>query len=69
MATRYAFTAAEIRNGVGLKRYLMNRSSRLLLNLLFWFAKVSLIREAIVLVKRKRRLAAKSVILNLSPVP
>ena len=54
MTTRDAFTAAKTRNKIDLKRYLMNRSSRLLLNLLFWFAKVSLIREAIVVLLRKR---------------
>ena len=35
MTTRDAFMAAKIRNRIGLKRYLMNRSSCLLLNLLF----------------------------------
>ena len=54
MTTRDAFTAAKTRNKIDLKRYLMNRSSRLLLNLLFWFAKVSLMREAIVMLLRKR---------------
>ena len=54
MTTRDAFKAAKTRNKIDLKRYLMNRSSRLLLNLLFWFAKVSLIREAIVILLRKR---------------
>ena len=54
MTIRDAFTAAKTRNKIDLKRYLMNRSSRLLLNLLFWFAKVSLIREAIVVLLRKR---------------
>ena len=54
MTTRDAFTAAKTRNKIDLKRYLMNRSSRLLINLLFWFAKVSLIREAIVVLLRKR---------------
>ena len=33
---------------IGLKRYLMNRSSRLLLIFLFWFGKIALKRERIV---------------------
>ena len=36
------------------KRYLMKRSSCLLLNLLFWFVKVSLKSEAIVVFLKKR---------------
>ena len=54
MTTRDAFTAAKIHNRIVLKRYLMNRSSRLLLNFLFSFAKVSQIREAIVALLKKR---------------
>ena len=50
MTTTDAFTAAKIRNRIGLKRYLMKRSNLLLLNLLFSFAKVPLIREAIVVI-------------------
>ena len=54
MTIRDAFTAAKIRNKIGLKRYLINMSSCLLLNLLFSFAKVYLIREAIVVLLKKR---------------
>ena len=54
MTTRDAFTAAKIWNRKGLERYLMNMSSCLLLNLLFSFAKVYLIREAIVVLLKKR---------------
>ena len=53
MTTKDVSTAAKIRYRIGLKRYLMNRSSCLSLNLLFWFAKVSLIREAIVFLLKK----------------
>ena len=44
----------KIRNRIGLKRYLMGSSSCLLLNLLFWFVKVSLTRKAIVVLLKKR---------------
>ena len=40
MTTRDAFTAAKNLHRIGLKRYLMNRSSRVLLIFLFWFAKM-----------------------------
>ena len=39
---------------IDLKRYLMNRSIHLLLNFLFWFAKIALIREGIVVLLKKR---------------
>ena len=40
MTTRDAFTAAKNLHTIGLKRYLMNRSSRVLLIFLFLFAKM-----------------------------
>ena len=54
MTTRDAFTAAKNLHRIGLKRYLMNRSSRVLLIFLFWFAKIALIREEIVVLLKKR---------------
>ena len=54
MTIRDAFTAAKIRNKIGLKKCLINMSSCLLLNLLFPFAKASQIREAIVVLLKKR---------------
>ena len=54
MTTRDAFTAAKHLHRIGLKRYLMNRSSRVLLTFLFWFAKIALIREEIVVLLKKR---------------
>ena len=54
MTIRDAFTAAKIRNKIGLKRYLINMSSCLLLNLLFSFAKASQIRETTVVLLKKR---------------
>ena len=56
----------------------VSRSRRLLLNLLFWFVKVSLIREAIVILLKKGWLTAseininnysKPIKMNLSPTP
>ena len=57
MTTRDAFTAAKNLHRIGLKRYLMNRSSRVLLIFLFWFAKIALIREEIVVLLKKRAAA------------
>ena len=54
MATRDAFMAAENPYRIGLKRYLMNRSSRVLQIFLFWFAKIALIKEEIVVLLKKR---------------
>ena len=55
MATRDAFTAAKnLQHRIGLKRYLMNRSSRVLLIFLFSFAKIALTREEIVVLLKKR---------------
>ena len=45
---------SKIPHRIGLKRYLMDSSSRLLLNFLFWFAKIALIREGIVVLLKKR---------------
>ena len=45
---------SKIPHRIDLKRCLMNRSSRLLLNFLFWFAKIALIREGIVVLLKKR---------------
>ena len=47
MKMRDVFAVAKICNRIGLKRYLMNRSSRFLLNFLFRFAKGYLIKKAI----------------------
>ena len=54
MTTRDAFTAAINSHRIGLKRYLMNRSSCVLLIFLFWFAKTALISEEIVVLLNKR---------------
>ena len=54
MTTRDAFTAAKNLHIIALKRYLMNRSSRVLLIFLFLFAKIVLIREKIVVLLKKR---------------
>ena len=54
MTTRDAFTAAKNLHIIGLKMYLMNRSSRVLLIFLFLFAKITLIREEIVVLLKKR---------------
>ena len=54
MTTRDAFTAAKNLHRIGIKRYLMNRSSRVLLIFLFLFAKITLIREEIVVLLKKR---------------
>ena len=40
LTTRDSFTAAKNLHRIGLKRYLINRSSRVLLIFLFWFAKM-----------------------------
>ena len=53
MTTRDVFKAAKIRNRMGLKIYLMNRSSCLLLNL-FCYANISLISEAILVLLKKK---------------
>ena len=54
MTIRDAFTAAINSHRIGLKRYLMNRSSCVLLSFLFWFAKTALISEEIVVLLNKR---------------
>ena len=54
MTTRDSFTAAKNLHIIGLKMYLMNRSSRVLLIFLFLFAKITLIREEIVVLLKKR---------------
>ena len=66
MTTRDAFTAGKIRNRIGLKRYLMNRSSRLLLDFLFWFAKVSVEEIVLLLTLKKLRVGRGGV--NLIPL-
>ena len=53
MTTRDPFKAAKNLHRIGLKRYLMNRSSRVLLIFLFRFAKIALIREAIVVLLKE----------------
>ena len=54
MTSRDAFTAAKNLHIRGLKRYLMNRSSRVSLIFLFLFAKIALVREKIVVLLKKR---------------
>ena len=54
MTKRDAFTAAKNPHRIGLKRFLMNRSSRVLLIFLFWFAKIALIGDEIVVLLKKR---------------
>ena len=53
MATRDAFKVAKNPHITGLKRYVMNSSSRALLIFLFRFAKIALIREEIVVLLKK----------------
>ena len=53
LTTIMYMTTSKSPDRTGLKRYLMNRSSRLLLYFLFWFAKTALIREEIVVLLKK----------------
>ena len=54
MTTRDSFTAAKNLHRIGLKRYLMNRSSRVLLIFFNFICQNALIREEIVVFLKKR---------------